>query len=391
MSKYNFATNSIHGKNKNNPEGAINPPIFMTSSFCFDSLAEVDNAFNSVEGGYIYTRGNNPTLKALEEKMAILSQGSGAIAFSSGMAGISTLLFSLLNPGDSVVTHNMIYGSSYNFLNNMLPEKGIEVNFYNLNSSNLAKKLSKNTDLIYFETPVNPTLKIIDIEKVVDIAQEYDITVVMDNTFATPYLQRPLEMGVDYVVHSATKYISGHGDAVGGIVVAKDADHLDDLRFEYMSEHGGVMSPFNAWLMLRGLKTLKLRMKQHQQNADKIARFLDSHRLVKQVYYPGLKEFSGNKIASRQMDGFGGMLSFELKLPINKIEKFLQNLDIICLAVSLGDAETLIEVPARMTHRNYEEEKLQKMGITDNLLRISAGLEECEDLIEDLARALDNV
>lgn len=389
MKDYGFETNSIHGYPPHTSKKAINQPIFMTSSFYFDSLEEVENTFGREEGNYVYTRGNNPTIKPLEKKMARLAGGEGAVAFSSGMAAISTLLFSLLNSGDKALAHNVLYGSSYNLLKNIMPEKGIEVEFVDLNEESLESMPGEEIDLIYFETPVNPTLEIIDISAITDYARKHNIKTVIDNTFATPYLQRPLQMGADYTVHSATKYISGHGDAVGGLVISRDAEHLKKLRFKYMSDYGGVMSPFNAWLILRGLKTLKLRMDKHQQNARRMAEYLNKHSGVNRVNYPGLKKFTFHKTAGEQMEGFGGMLSFELKMDLSQIRQFIKKLDLIKLAVSLGDAETLIEIPFHMTHRDYSREELNKMNISSNLVRISAGLENTGDLLADLDQALN--
>ncbi len=388
MSDYGFSTNSIHGYPPDTAHQAINQPIYMTSSFYFNSLEEAENTFGREGGNYVYTRGNNPTIKPLEKRMAKLAGGESAVAFSSGMAAISTLLLSLLQCGDRVLVHDVIYGSTYNLMKNILPKNGIEVEFTNLNEEELDKYRPEDIDLIYFETPVNPTLEIINISTITDFAQSHNIPVVVDNTFATPYLQRPLEMGVSYTVHSTTKYISGHGDAVGGIVISRNSDHMKKLRFEYMSDYGGVMSPFNAWLMLRGLKTLKLRMDKHQQNAFRIAKFLNEHPRVKEVNYPGLKSFSFHKDAKNQMEGWGGMLSFELKGGEIAGKNFIENLSLIKLAVSLGDAETLIEVPFHMTHRDYDREELDNMDISRNLVRISAGLEETADLIADLKRGL---
>lgn len=391
MTKYNFETNSIHSGAKQVPERALNYPIFMTSTFSFDNLDQVEKTFSFETDDYVYTRGNNPTIRVFERTMATLSNGEDAVAFSSGMAAISNVIMSFLGKKGKVLAHNVIYGSAYNFIKNILSNKGHEVDFIDFTQQNIEEYMDHNIDLIYFETPVNPTLNIIDIKKVVNIAQKYDIKVVVDNTFATPYLQSPLDLGADVVVHSTTKYINGHGDAVGGVAVSKDADYINELKFDYMSEYGGVMSPFNAWLMVRGLKTLKLRMDKHQSNALELAKFLENHDKIEKVFYPGLESFEQHEIAKKQMNGFGAMLSFEIDIDLENIDKFIKNLDLMKLAVSLGDAETLIEIPFKMTHRDYSLEDLDKMGISKNLVRISLGLESANDLINDISNALKQV
>ena len=247
----------------------------------------------------------------------------------------------------------------------------------------------ENTKLIYFETPSNPNLSIIDIKKVVEIARKRDIKVVVDNTFASPYFQNPLELGADVVVHSATKYICGHGDVVGGVAISKDNDYIQRLKFDYMCEFGGVMSPFDAWLFLRGLKTLGLRMRQHEKNAVEVANFLNNHSKVKTVMYPGLENFKGYNIAKEQMNGFGAMISFEIDGGLEEAIKFVESVKLAQLAVSLGDCETLIEVPAAMTHRGYPNEKLKEFGLTESMVRISVGLEDSKDIIKDLEQALN--
>lgn len=389
--KYSFDTISIHagseGKNANN---ALNPPIYQTSTFVFDSIEHVEKVMSFESDDYVYTRGNNPTLRLFENRMTALEGGKGAVAFASGMAAISSVLFSFLKPGDNIIVNKTLYGSSYNVVTHVLPQYNINYKIADLTDiERLSELIDENTKVIYFETPSNPNLRIIDIKRVSEIAEKKNIKVVVDNTFATPYFQRPLSLGADVVVHSATKYICGHGDVVGGVAVAKDADYIQYLKFDYMCEFGGVMSPFNAWLLLRGLKTLGVRMREHEKNAMAVASFLKSHPKVKEVYYPGLADFKGHDIAKEQMSGFGAMISFEIDGDLEDAKKVVNSVKLAQLAVSLGDCETLIELPAAMTHRGYPKEELAKFGLTESMIRISVGLEGVQDIIEDLNNALN--
>ncbi|MFW5873100.1 MAG: trans-sulfuration enzyme family protein [Bacillota bacterium] len=384
--KDNFSTKLIHAKEpEKKPENALNNPIFMTSTFTFDSLEDAEAAFEFETDDYVYTRGNNPTLKILEEKMADLESGAGAVAFASGMGAISAALLSLLKPGDKILAHQILYGSSYKFIKQWLQDYNIEGNFIDFNDlEQLNQAIDKKTEVLYLETPANPTLEVIDLEKIARVARENNCKLVVDNTFASPYLQNPLEHGANIVIHSATKYLGGHGDLVGGIVIADSKDYIMNLKFNYLTELGSVMSPFNAWLILRGLKTLKLRMEAAQANAIAIVEFLQAQNQIKSVNYPGLKSEKTEKIVKKQMVGPGAMLSFELNEDVTKIRKFVNNLEYFKLAVSLGDIESLIEYPFFMTHRDYSEEMLNRLGINKYLLRISVGLEDSNVLIEDL-------
>ena len=393
MKDKHFETKAIHaGGEDKKPENALNDPIFMTSAFTFDSLEKAEAAFAFETRDYVYTRGNNPTIRVLEERMAVLEGGKGAVAFASGMAAISSVLLSLLQPGDEIIAHRMLYGSTQNFVKNILPRHGISSRLVNLaDVSGLAAELSHRTKVIYFETPVNPSLEVIDIRAVSRIAQTRGIKVVVDNTFATPYFQRPLELGADVAVHSATKYISGHGDVVAGIAVARDADYVQELKFGYMCEYGGVMSPFTAWLLLRGLKTLALRMREHEANALAVALHLQAHPRLKKVYYPGLRDFPGHALAAAQMSGFGAMVSFELSGSLAQSKQLVNSLKLFKLAVSLGDCESLVQHPFAMTHRGYTQEEVREAGLSPGLVRLSIGLEHKEDLIADLDQALANL
>lgn len=389
---YKFETMAIHGTGDKNANNALNPPIYQTSTFVFNDIDHVEKVMSFESDDYVYTRGNNPTLRLFENTMALLEEGAGAVAFSSGMAAISSVLFSLLKPADKVIAHKTLYGSTYNVINSLLPKYGVSSELVDLREiGELVDVIDEKTKVIYFETPSNPDLTVLDIEQICALAKKRNVKVVVDNTFATPYFQKPLTLGADVVVHSATKYISGHGDAIGGVAVAKDPDYIMKLKFEYMCEFGGVMSPFNAWLLLRGLKTLGVRMRQHQFNAMEVAQYLNKHPRVEQVFYPGLPTFKGHEIAKKQMRGFGGMLSFEIKGDLEASKKVVNSLELCKLAVSLGDAETLVEHPAAMTHRGYPKEELNTFGFTDSIIRLSIGLEDVEDIIADLEQALAKI
>lgn len=392
MSKnYGLDTLSIHGSRKHkSPNGALNPPIFMTSTFEFDDIKDAEAIMKFEKQGFIYTRGNNPTLKLFEQRMSDLEQGEDAVAFASGMGAISSVLLSLLSPGDNVIVHKTLYGSSFTVAHKLLPKYHITCKNADFTEPETVEQaIDSNTKVMYFETPSNPNLEIIDIEQIVKLAKSKGIKVVVDNTFATPYFQRPLTFGVDVVVHSATKYICGHGDALGGVAVSKDTDFIQKLKFDYMCELGAVMSPFNAWLMLRGLKTLGVRMRQHEANAIRVAEFLENHPRVKSVMYPGLKTFKGHELAKKQMDGFGAIISFEVEGGLEAAKKVVNSTRLAKIAVSLGDCETLVELPAAMTHAGYPKEKLKDFGLSESMIRISVGIENVSDIIEDLDYALN--
>ncbi|MDW7660371.1 MAG: PLP-dependent aspartate aminotransferase family protein [Bacillota bacterium] len=392
VKKKGFNTMAIHsGEPDKHAENALNPPIFQTSTFVFDSIEHAGRVMNFESDDYVYTRGNNPTLRILENKVAVLEGGVGAVAFSSGMAAVSSVVLSLTEPGDMVLYHNVLYGSSYSFLNQFL--KKYKVNAQNTDFTDLddlrRKAEALRPAVLYFETPANPNLDIIDIEEVVAIAREFGAKVVIDNTFCSPYLQRPLEYGADVVLHSATKYLGGHGDVVAGIAVSNDQDYVDSLKFEYMCELGGVLSPFNAWLILRGIKTLPLRLDRHCESALKVAQFLSGHPRVKRVMYPGLENHPGHEIAKKQMKAFGGIVSFEIDGSHEDAIKVINSVELAKIAVSLGDTETLIQLPAAMTHIGYSDEALKSIGLSKSLIRISVGLEDVSDIISDLENALN--
>lgn len=388
---YCFETRLMHGGQRGeSPDHALNPPIFMTSTFTFDDTEHVRKVMNFESDDYVYTRGNNPTLRLFENRMASLENGNGAVAFASGMAAISSVLFSLLKPGDKVLGHKTLYGSSHTVLKTTLPKYNVEAEIVDLSDYDLLEmKLVEGCKVIYFETPCNPTLQILDIKAISELAHKFGAYVVVDNTFATPYLQKPLDLGADVVVHSATKYIGGHGDVVAGVAISKDEDYIMTLKFDYMCEFGGVLSPFNAWLLLRGLKTLAIRMRQHEENAMEVARFLSKHPAIDAVYYPGLTSHNGHALAMEQMKGYGAMISFEVKGGLAAAKKLVDHVVLAKLAVSLGDCETLIEVPAAMTHLGYDKNALEAFGLTESMVRISVGIEAIEDILMDLSQAIE--
>lgn len=390
--EYHFDTLAIHAAEQEDQNQALNSPIYMTSTFTFTDLQQAEDTFSFKRRAYVYTRGGNPTINLFEQRLATLENGVDGVAFSSGMAAISSVILSFSGAGDSVLAHRNLYGSTFGFLNHLIAKYGINTDFIDMTDlNNVERSITPNTRVMFLETPTNPALEIIDIEGLCAIAHSKGIKVVVDNTFATPVFQKPLDFGADVVLHSATKYISGHGDVVGGVATSKDFDYIQKLKFGYMCELGGVISPFSAWLLLRGMKTLGLRMERHERNATAIAEFLRKRKEIEKTSYPGFEDHPGHKLAARQMEGFGGIISFELCGPKENAEKFVQGLKLIKLAVSLGDAETLVEVPAMMTHRDYPEEELHRFGFSSKTVRISAGLEHHYDLLEDIEDALEKV
>ncbi|MEO0231537.1 MAG: aminotransferase class I/II-fold pyridoxal phosphate-dependent enzyme [candidate division WOR-3 bacterium] len=388
-----FSTGCIHGPK---PFREINtrdviPPIHMSSTYFFENAEQGGKLFTGEEEGFIYTRLSNPTVKILEERMAFLEKGECACAFSSGMAAISGVILYFLKPNEKVIYSEPIYGGTFALFKLLNEKLGIE--FIGIKAKDFLNELKDKIEkykpkLVYLETPANPTLDIFDIEETSKICKRENIPLVIDNTFATPYHQRPIEKGADVVIHSLTKYLTGHSDAIGGIVISRK-EIVQPIKEHYLTHLGGCLSPFNAWLTLRGIKTLHLRMERHSTNAMKLAEFLNNHPNVERVFYPGLKNFEGHKIAKKQMEnGFSGMLSFIIKGGKEKGIKFLNSLRICTLAVSLGAVETLVEHPASMTHSTYTEDELLKAGIDPGLIRVSVGLEDIDDIIEDFERAL---
>ena len=394
LSKCGFATKQIHVGKHENSAGALTTPIYQTSTFEFESVEQGGRRFAGQEPGYIYTRLGNPTVTSVEEKVAALEGGEAALGTAAGMGAISSALWSSVVAGDEIVASDTLYGCTFALLNHGMTKFGVSVKFIDMANLEAVKAaLTPATKVVYLETPCNPTLKVVDIEEIAKIAHGYnkDIRVIVDNTFASPYLQQPLKLGADTVVHSATKYINGHGDVIAGFVVGK-ADFIAKVRmFGLKDMTGAVMSPFDAFLIARGLKTLDIRMEKHCANAMKVARFLHDHPAVDKVYYPGLEDFAGYEIAKKQMKLPGGMMSIELKADRDKVAAALNKLQLCTIAVSLGDAETLVEHAASMTHSTYTKEELAASGISEGLVRISVGLEDAEDIIADLKSVLDTL
>ncbi len=391
-----FGTKVIHsGKTGDKEYRSLSMPIYQSSTFYFNSCEQGGRLFTGEEDGYIYTRLNNPTTSLAEEKLAALEGGEDAVAFSSGMGAITSVLYTVAKAGIHIVTDKILYGCTFEFLNSGITKFGVEVSFVDTSDPEQVREaLKENTAVVYLETPANPTLKIADIAEISRIAHEYnpDILVICDNTFATPYLQKPLSLGADIVVHSATKYINGHGDVVAGFAVGSKEmmEQVKTVGLKFMT--GAVLGPQEAYYILRGLKTFEIRMQRHCVNAEAIAELLAKHPNVEKVYYPGLESDPGYAVASKQMSGgYGGMVSFEVRGGKEGGMRFCDNLKLCTIAVSLGDVETLVEHPASMTHSTYSPEELKNSGISEGLIRLSAGLENTEDLIADISQALENI
>ncbi|TVT76494.1 MAG: methionine gamma-lyase [Denitromonas halophila] len=385
-----FATRAIHhGYDPLDHQGALVPPIYQTSTFAFGSAEYGAACFAGEEKGHFYTRISNPTLALLEQRMATLEGAEAAVAFGSGMGAITATCWTLLQPGDELITDTTLYGCTHSFFMHGLQRFGVKVTRIDMTDPQaLADAISSKTRLVYFETPANPNMRLVDIAAGSAIAHRHGALVVVDNTYCTPYLQQPLSLGADIVVHSATKYLNGHGDVTAGIV-ACNAELAMRVRLEGLKDMtGSVLSPNDAHLIMRGLKTLALRMDRHCENAEAIARTLASHPAVDKVYFPGLESDPFHALASRQMKRFGGMIAFELKGGLDAGRSFMNHLSLITRAVSLGDAESLAQHPASMTHSTYTPEERAAAGIPEGLVRLSAGLEDIEDLIADIEHAL---
>lgn len=375
-----FETISVHaGDRPDKRYGAISPPIYQTSTFVFEDVGKTR--------GFDYSRTNNPTRKLLQDTIAQLEGGKAGFAFATGMAAEATVLH-LLKSGDHVISGDDVYGGTYRLLQNVMTDAGVEVTFVRLDDrKKIEKAIKKNTKMIWFETPSNPLLNIVDVEMIASICKKHKLLSVIDNTFATPFFLRPIEFGIDIIVHSTTKYLNGHCDVVGGAAVTTTDELSERIQF-LANAMGTVQSPFDAWLVLRGIETLACRMRQHEANAKAVADYLSKHKAVKKVYYPGLKSHPGYATAKRQMTGFGGMVSFEINGGQAAVNHCLRSTRIFGLAESLGGAASLIEHPGTMSHASMAPEHRTKVGITDDLIRLSIGLENVDDLIEDLEQAL---
>ena len=384
------ATRAIHhGYDPAKNDFALTPPLHLTSTFAFPDAETGGALFAGEAEGHIYSRISNPTVALLEARIANLEGAEAGLATASGMGAISSLMWTLLKPGDEIITDKTLYGCTFSFMRDGLARFGIKITHVDLRESeNLAAAISDKTRLVYFETPANPNMRLVDIREAARIAHAAGARVAVDNTYATPLLTRPIELGADFVVHSATKYLGGHGDLVAGMVLGR-AEAIKEVRMVGVKDMtGSVMSPFNAMLVMRGLKTLQLRMARHCESGLRVARWLEAQPGVERVYYPGLESHPQHDLAKRQMPSFGGMIALELKGGYEAGIAMMNRLRMIRRAVSLGDAETLVQHPASMTHSTYSREERIEHGISDGLVRLSVGLEDVEDILADLADAL---
>lgn len=388
-----FSTKAVHAGYQKNEFGALATPIFQTSTFIFDNAEQGGRRFALEEEGYIYSRLGNPTNTQVEEKLAALENAEACVSMGSGMGAITSVIWTALSAGDHMIAAKTLYGCTFAFFNHGLSRFNIDVTFVDTsNPENIKNAMKENTKVIYLETPANPNMNISDIEAISKIAHEKeDCIVVVDNTYCTPYLQRPLELGADVVVHSATKYLNGHGDVIAGFAVGSK-EFIDQVRLVGIKDlTGSVLSPFDAFLINRGMKTLDLRMERHCSNAQKVAEFLEAHPAVENVSFPGLKSFSQYELAKKQMKLPGAMIAFEVKGGIEAGKKLMNTVKLCTLAVSLGDTETLIQHPASMTHSPYTEEERLACDIKEGLVRVSVGLEDADDIINDLKMALNSL
>jgi cystathionine gamma-lyase len=376
-----FATKAIHAGQEPDPTtGSVMTPIFQTATYVQEGLGE--------HKGFEYSRTSNPTRKALEACMAALEDGTYGLAFASGMAAESAIL-SLLNSGDHLVSCDDLYGGTYRIFERVLRRYNVEASYVPAggNVDAYERAIRPNTKLIWLETPTNPLLGIVDIRAIAEMAHHHNLLVAVDNTFASPYFQQPLKLGADIVVHSTTKYINGHSDLIGGAIVLNDDEAYESIKF-YQNAAGGVPSPFDSWLTLRGIKTLAVRMRQHEENTRIVAKFLAEHPRVEKVYFPGLPSHPDHELAKRQMSGFGGMVSFQYKGTYTDIVQLVRRFKVFALAESLGGVESLVCHPASMTHGSIPKEIRESRGLTDTLLRLSVGIEDIEDIIGDLEQTL---
>ncbi|HSN64491.1 MAG TPA: methionine gamma-lyase [Azonexus sp.] len=389
-SRLGFSTRAIHhAYDPYAGHGSLNPPLYLSSTYAFPTVEDGAARFAGEQAGYVYSRVGNPTTNLLEQRIADLEGGEAALVTASGMGATTSLLWTLLKPGDEVIADKTLYGCTFGFFNHGLAKFGVRITHLDLTDpANLEAAISASTRIVFFESPANPNMRLVDIAAIAAIARRHDAKVVVDNTYCTPYLQRPIELGADYVVHSATKYLGGHGDLIAGAIVGP-RESLDQVRFYGLKDMtGAVLSAQDAFLVLRGIKTLALRMHRHSENAQGIAGFLAAHDKVEVCHYPGLASFPQLELAQRQMKLPGGMVAFELKGGIAAGRRFMNALRLVTRAVSLGDAESLAQHPASMTHSFYTPEERKEHLIGEGLVRISAGLEDLPDLLADIEQAL---
>jgi methionine-gamma-lyase len=393
LSSQGFATRAIHdGMDRTDPSGALVPPVYMTSTFAFDSVEQGAAMFSGEAAGHVYSRISNPTLDLLERRFAGLEGAQAAVAFASGMGAITSVLWTLLQAGDELIVDKTLYGCTFAFMRSGLTKFGVTLTHVDMRDpANLERAIGPKTRVVYFETPANPNMRLVDIAAVSAIARAHGALTVVDNTYATPYLTRPIELGADIVVHSATKYLGGHGDLVAGLA-AGSAELMRAVRLEGLKDMtGAVMAPLTAHQVMRGMKTLELRMERHCASAMTVAWALEAHPAVAAVYYPGLESFPQHGLAKRQMRAFGGMIAFELRGGMEAGMAMMDALQLVKRAVSLGDCDTLIQHPASMTHSVYTPEERTAHDISDGLVRLSVGLETVDDILADLLGALDGI
>jgi len=390
-SKY-VETQAIHSGRINDEQfGSLATPLYQTSTFIFENAQQGADRFAGEAEGFIYGRLGNPTVRQLEMRVAAMEEMEDAAATATGMAAISGALLANLQCGDHIISSSALYGCSYALISHMLTKFGIEVSFVDMQvPENIEAAIKPNTKVIFLETPINPNLVVLDLKRILAISKHHKILSIVDNTFLTPVLQQPGKFGADIVVHSATKYLNGHGDVVAGIICS-NAEMISNIKLTALKDIGATMSPHDAWLIMRGLKTLPLRMERHCSNAQSIAEFLESHPMIDKVYYPGLKSHDGYKFIGTQMKAAGGVIAFELNADLKGGEEFINRMNLFSIAVSLGDAESLIQHPASMTHSPYTPEERIEAGISDSLIRISVGLEHVNDLVEDLKQSLNKI
>jgi len=366
-------------------------PIYQTSTFIFENVEQGARRFAGEEEGYIYTRLGNPTVTDFEKKIALLEGGEAAAAFGSGMGAITAPIMALVSAGDHIVSAKTLYGCTHAFLSHLITRFGVETTFVDATDvKNIEAAIRPNTKVVYVESPANPNMALVDITAVAQVAHKHGAKVIVDNTFMTPYWQRPLELGCDVVVHSATKYIGGHGLVVAGVTVGAK-DFIDEVKVTTLKDIGAVISPFDAWLLTIGLKTLGVRMEKHETNAMMVAKWLEENPKVDKVYYPGLASHPQYALAKKQAEGFGAMIAFELKGGMDAGVTLMNSVEMIHLAVSLGNVDSLIQHPASMTHSPYTEEERLAAGISDGLVRLSVGIEEPEDILADLEQAFAKI
>lgn len=387
--KTHIETQAIHAGRINDEQfGSLATPLYQTSTFIFENAQQGADRFSGQQDGFIYTRLGNPTTRQLEQRVAALEGMEDAAATATGMGAVSAALLANLSAGDHLIASKAVYGCSYALMAHQLTRFGIEVSFVDMNNpQEIIEAIQENTKVMFLETPINPNLVVLDLAMISKIAKKHQIVTIVDNTFLTPILQRPIEFDIDIVIHSATKYLNGHGDVVAGIVCGS-VIMINHIKSTVLKDIGATISPHDAWLILRGLKTLPIRMERHCSNAQTVAEYLENHPMVTNVYYPGLKSHSGHKFIGSQMKAAGGVIAFEIDGDLEDGMALINHMELFSIAVSLGDAESLIQHPASMTHSPYTQEERLHAGISDSLIRISVGLENSADIIADIEHSL---